>query len=398
MTEKTLRDADDAVSVISTGEKNRHISATLMNRQSSRSHTVCRLELTSRSVDAKATGRGSGRNRQTYSVRESMLCVVDLAGSERASKTGATGARLKEASHINKSLMTLGTIISQLSQANNKKHPPFRDSKLTRLLSNALGGNALTALVCCVSPAVRNREETRWVRCRDQHAWFWHKQSGWTPHRRAALVCLYVCVAVCVCGCLVSGRSTMEFATRAKRIQNRARVNETLTSKELLQKYKGEVEELKEKLASVNEIEAKLEQAKVGSSSLSPTAACTAKAARLCHRARKRSCFRWLKRRRRCWRRSRKTPRNCAIGALCIRAPVCVCVRARLLTSGFTGSIQHLEAMLGGEHVEPGPATAMAALRARRPKPSSRRFSVAAMSNIGKLAKLRTQYVASPNL
>ena len=80
------------------------------------------------------------------------------------------------------------------------------------------------------------------------------------------------------------------------------------------------------------------------------------------------------------------------------RACVCVCVRARQLTSGFTGSIQHLEAMLGGEHVEPGPATAMAALRARRPKPSSRRFSVAAMSNIGKLAKLRTQYVASPNL
>lgn len=124
----------------------------------------------------------------------------------------------------------------------------------------------------------------------------------------------------------------MEFATRAKRIQNRARVNETLTSKELLQKYKGEVEELKEKLASVNEIEAKLEQAKVGSSSLSPTSACTADAARLCHRARKRSCFRWLKRRRRCWRKSRKTPRNCAIGALCIRALVCdcVCVCARV--------------------------------------------------------------------
>ena len=204
VTEKTLRDADDAVSVISTGEKNRHISATLMNRQSSRSHTVCRLELTSRSVDAKATGRGSGRNRQTYSVRESMLCVVDLAGSERASKTGATGARLKEASHINKSLMTLGTIISQLSQANNKKHPPFRDSKLTRLLSNALGGNALTALVCCVSPAVRNREETRWVRCRDQHAWF--STSNPTGHLTCVLPrCVYVCVAVwCLAGPLWS--------------------------------------------------------------------------------------------------------------------------------------------------------------------------------------------------
>jgi len=175
VTERKLEDADDAVNVISVGEKNRHISSTLMNRQSSRSHTICRLELTSREVrvdgpagSGNATAAAAGTSattpghRKTVSVRQSVLCIVDLAGSERASKTGATGARLKEASHINKSLMTLGTIISQLSQGRDK-HPPFRDSKLTRLLSNALGGNALTGLVCCVSPALRNREETRWV-------------------------------------------------------------------------------------------------------------------------------------------------------------------------------------------------------------------------------------------
>ena len=84
----------------------------------------------------------------------STLNLIDLAGSERVSKTGATGQRLKEGNAINKSLLTLGTVIYKLSEG-GKGHIPFRDSKLTRLLSSSLGGNAKTAVVVTISPASR---------------------------------------------------------------------------------------------------------------------------------------------------------------------------------------------------------------------------------------------------
>ncbi|RXG53146.1 Chromosome-associated kinesin KIF4A [Armadillidium vulgare] len=86
--------------------------------------------------------------------------LVDLAGSERAKKTGATGIRFKEGVNINKGLLALGNVISSLCGEGSKGHIPYRDSKLTRLLQDSLGGNSHTVMLACVSPADSNLEET----------------------------------------------------------------------------------------------------------------------------------------------------------------------------------------------------------------------------------------------
>jgi centromeric protein E len=132
-------------------------------------------------------------------VANSRLNLVDLAGSERVSKTGASGSQLKEGAHINKSLLTLSTVISKLSEGKGG-HIPYRDSKLTRLLSTSLGGNARTAIMAAISPASRNREETK---------------------------------------------STLQFASRAKKIVNRVKKNETKDQAGLIGQYMQEIEALK---------------------------------------------------------------------------------------------------------------------------------------------------------
>ena len=91
------------------------------------------------------------RNTETGSSKASKLMLVDLAGSEKVKKTHASGQTLKEAKQINKSLMVLGLVINSLVE--NKKHIPYRDSKLTRLLSDALGGNSKTMLIVTASPS-----------------------------------------------------------------------------------------------------------------------------------------------------------------------------------------------------------------------------------------------------
>ncbi|GMH08127.1 hypothetical protein Nepgr_009967 [Nepenthes gracilis] len=138
-------------------------------------------------------------------VRVSVLNLVDLAGSERAAKTGAEGVRLKEGSHINKSLMTLGTVIKKLSEGAESQggHVPYRDSKLTRILQPALGGNANTAIICNITLAQIHADETK---------------------------------------------SSLQFASRALRVTNCARVNEILTDAALLKRQKKEIEELRAKL------------------------------------------------------------------------------------------------------------------------------------------------------
>ena len=85
---------------------------------------------------------------------------VDLAGSERAKRTGATGSTLKEGISINKGLLALGNVISALTEEGKKGHVPYRDSKLTRILQDSLGGNSRTSMIACVSPAEVNFEET----------------------------------------------------------------------------------------------------------------------------------------------------------------------------------------------------------------------------------------------
>lgn len=133
------------------GNKTRTVCATNMNEMSSRSHAIFTIVLTQRRPDTEG---GSGPLEKT-----SRICLVDLAGSERANSTGATGERLKEGANINKSLTTLGKVISTLAECSTKKlvsgatvHVPYRDSVLTWLLKDSLGGNSKTVMVAAVSP------------------------------------------------------------------------------------------------------------------------------------------------------------------------------------------------------------------------------------------------------
>ena len=135
------------------GTKNRTIAATNMNATSSRAHTIVTVN-----VKQKVTNEGGVNMTKTSSIN-----LVDLAGSERAESTGATGDRLKEGASINKSLSTLGNVISALVDVQNGKKKtivPFRDSVLTRLLKNALGGNSKTIMIAALSPAHINYDET----------------------------------------------------------------------------------------------------------------------------------------------------------------------------------------------------------------------------------------------
>jgi len=121
------------------GNGNRKIGCTNMNAVSSRSHSLVQIVI-------------GQENTETGTKIEGKLFMVDLAGSERIGKTGAQGQRLEEAKFINKSLSALGNVIKSLTDA-NKCHIPYRDSKLTRILQESLGGNSKTTLVIAVSPA-----------------------------------------------------------------------------------------------------------------------------------------------------------------------------------------------------------------------------------------------------
>ncbi len=157
------------------GGKNRTIGSTLMNATSSRAHTIIALEF--KQIEIEGT-----RKKEKFSV----INLVDLAGSEKAGQTGATGDRLKEGCAINKSLTVLGQCISTLADKAmgkaQKTVVPYRDSALTRILQNALGGNSKTIMICALSPATTNYEETL---------------------------------------------STLRYADRAKKIKNKAIVNES---------------------------------------------------------------------------------------------------------------------------------------------------------------------------
>jgi len=134
--------------IMNRGWKNRATAATMMNSVSSRSHSIFTIHL--ERCDDPASGS---------KIRASKLNLVDLAGSERQSKTGAIGDRLKEATKINLSLSALGNVISALVDGRSV-HIPYRDSKLTRLLQDSLGGNTKTLMIACLSPADNNYEET----------------------------------------------------------------------------------------------------------------------------------------------------------------------------------------------------------------------------------------------
>ncbi|KAF5751772.1 putative calmodulin binding protein [Tripterygium wilfordii] len=136
---------EELKNIIQKGSERRHTSGTQMNEESSRSHLVLSIVIES-------------TNLQTQSVARGKLSFVDLAGSERVKKSGSAGSQLKEAQSINKSLSALGDVISALSSGG--QHIPYRNHKLTMLMSDSLGGNAKTLMFVNVSPAESNLEET----------------------------------------------------------------------------------------------------------------------------------------------------------------------------------------------------------------------------------------------
>ncbi|XP_028252775.1 kinesin-like protein KIF13B isoform X2 [Parambassis ranga] len=195
----------DIESLMSEGNKSRTVAATNMNEESSRSHAVFNIVLTHTLMDLRSGTSGE---------KVSKLGLVDLAGSERAAKTGAAGERLKEGSNINKSLSTLGLVISALADQgvgkNKSKFVPYRDSVLTWLLKDSLGGNSRTAMVATISPAADNYDETL---------------------------------------------STLRYADRAKSIINHAVVNEDPNAR-IIRELREEVEKLREQLTEAESMKA----------------------------------------------------------------------------------------------------------------------------------------------
>ncbi|XP_078109235.1 kinesin-like protein KIF13A isoform X6 [Sander vitreus] len=196
---------EDIEVLMSEGNKSRTVAATNMNEESSRSHGVFSIIVTQTLYDLQSGNSGE---------KVSKMSLVDLAGSERVSKTGAAGERLKEGSNINKSLTTLGCVISALADQSagkgKAKFVPYRDSVLTWLLKDNLGGNSKTAMIATVSPAADNYEETL---------------------------------------------STLRYADRAKRIVNHAVVNEDPNAR-IIRELREEVEKLKVQLSQAESLKA----------------------------------------------------------------------------------------------------------------------------------------------
>ncbi|KAL7299097.1 hypothetical protein TKK_0008185 [Trichogramma kaykai] len=141
----SIHNADELLSLLAKGNKNRTQHATDANQESSRSHAVFQVYI---NISSKIDGQ----------VKHVKLSMIDLAGSERASATGCKGARFKEGANINKSLLALGNCINNL--ADGIKHIPYRDSKLTRLLKDSLGGNCQTVMIANISPSSASFEDT----------------------------------------------------------------------------------------------------------------------------------------------------------------------------------------------------------------------------------------------
>lgn len=161
--EELVQDADECLRLLERGTLARTTGSTLMNAQSSRSHAIFTVTMVQHIPIGNAAMDDSGAATETeYETRSSYFNFVDLAGSERQKRTQAEGKRLKEGIDINKGLLALGNVISALGddKKRGKVHVPYRDSKLTRMLQDSLGGNSRTLMLTCVSPADVNFEET----------------------------------------------------------------------------------------------------------------------------------------------------------------------------------------------------------------------------------------------
>ncbi|KAL7156544.1 hypothetical protein ABFS83_02G017200 [Erythranthe nasuta] len=152
LTEETLRDRNHLKELLSICAAQRQIGETLLNETSSRSHQILRLTIESSAREFLGKGNST--------TLAASVNFVDLAGSERASQALSVGQRLKEGCHINRSLLTLGTVIRKLSKG-RQGHVNYRDSKLTRILQPALGGNARTAIICNLNPTRSHVDQSR---------------------------------------------------------------------------------------------------------------------------------------------------------------------------------------------------------------------------------------------
>jgi len=203
-TERFVTTPEEVFQVIEDGKSNRHIAVTNMNEHSSRSHSVFLINV-------------KQENQETEKKLSGKLYLVDLAGSEKVSKTGAEGAVLEEAKNINKSLSALANVISALADA--KPYVPYRDSKLTRILQESLGGNARTTIIICCSPASFNEPETK---------------------------------------------STLYFGQRAKTVKNVVSLNEELTAEEWKRRYEKEKDRVARLKGEITRAEAELERWRMG--------------------------------------------------------------------------------------------------------------------------------------
>ncbi|OMO56616.1 hypothetical protein CCACVL1_26413 [Corchorus capsularis] len=207
-TEVAVSTLEEMATCLEQGSINRATGSTNMNNQSSRSHAIFTITLEQmRKIQSVSAVNES----LDEDMGEEYLCaklhLVDLAGSERAKRTGSDGVRLKEGIHINRGLLALGNVISALGDEKKRKegvHVPYRDSKLTRLLQDSLGGNSKTAMIACISPADINAEESL---------------------------------------------NTLKYANRARNIQNKPVVNRDLISNEM-QKMRQQLQYLQAELCA----------------------------------------------------------------------------------------------------------------------------------------------------
>uniref|UniRef100_A0A8C4HTC6 Kinesin-like protein n=1 Tax=Dicentrarchus labrax TaxID=13489 RepID=A0A8C4HTC6_DICLA len=194
--EVTVHNKDEVYQILERGSAKRRTASTLMNAYSSRSHSVFSVTIHMKEITLDGEEL----------VKIGKLNLVDLAGSENIGRSGAVDKRAREAGNINQSLLTLGRVITALVE--KRPHVPYRESKLTRILQDSLGGRTKTSIIATVSPSSSNLEETL---------------------------------------------STLEYASRAKNIMNKPEVNQKLTKRTLIKEYTEEIERLKRDLAATRD-------------------------------------------------------------------------------------------------------------------------------------------------